>query len=956
MSTYLRPYRGTFPIKRGDTQPGIEVLLPGWVDPLTSVGTIFVTERRTGVQHIAQPCVIVASGAEIVARYDWQAGDTDVDGIFDVEVEIALTGGGLTTVPDNSYIQMLIDADLGSGSPVSAGAMSAAGSGALAGVGSTAPATAGAMTSAGVGSLAGVGSTVPAASGAMTSSGVGSLAGVGSTVPAASGAMTSSGVGSLAGVGSTVPVASGAMTSAGVGSLAGVGSINVALGISDFSADRIIYDSRAAFGANSADVPLSGTGTNGQIVQARALSVDDAGVTSTAWADLATISGGVWSGVMPVPRSASWYRPEVRIKAAPAVSAQGANRFGVGHTIAIWGQSEHYYVGDTVYSNTTPPSVADPEAVQAYWANHASRTTINRYFITTGSPRTAALAEMANTLIAERPGDKFCLIFQTDPGTSPLEVANDGSTNRNWSDDLAMHTAATTDGRTVGVAAMSWFASPGFLGSDYAKALFPFISGKVLSDGSAQAIPGTVNYGSGTYHIDHALSDIYDYTKTKFVAYGPHRFDTQSNLQDALHVVGGGTYTGGQNKQECRDVWRALPSSPYATMVLANEGFEPLNYQNGYSDGAGGWTDGIHPGRYDADGMPAWAKLNAAAIIRAMGLTTWTVPVIDSVYWEPAGAYVEVGSSAGNITTTRLARSEAALNPATHAHWSEVMGFQINGATAINASIVAGKVRILPNSGVFTSSDVLTFGDGNGDGQLLWPDDPMNATWKNYPIVNVGNTGLTGIPLRPRPDASALTNTIVGGAAYFTTVSGQSTRFKDTANWPTTDGKITAAFDVAPDSVSVIQYLAQHDNTHMSLSIAANAGIYLTLKDSAGTTILSTTQIGTATAGVRIEVIVAADLATNQCWTTINGVTTARTLATNTGIFSSANRKFNFLSNAGGSNNFVIGKIYQLEVWNDCISGGGRPPTDALLRTNGRVLPPAATANAHPWKAGGNTV
>jgi len=139
------------------------------------------------------------------------------------------------------------------------------------------------------------------------------------------------------------------------------------------------------------------------------------------------------------------------------------------------------------------------------------------------------------------------------------------------------------------------------------------------------------------------------------------------------------------------------------------------------------------------------------------------------------------------------------------------------------------------------------------------------------------------------------------------------------------------------------------DNGHVALQVVTDGRIFLSIKDSAGTQILASTQIGSVATGTRFDVVVAVDLAALTCWTTLNGVTTARTFAANSGVLASASRKLCLLARAGGTTNNVIGTIYKLEVWQDCVTGGGRPGTDTNLRTNGRIVGPASVANAHPW-------
>ena len=53
--------------------------------------------------------------------------------------------------------------------------------------------------------------------------------------------------------------------------------------------------------------------------------------------------------------------------------------------------------------------------------------------------------------------------------------------------------------------------------------------------------------------------------------------------------------------------------------------------------------------------------MTALAVLEAADLVPWPAPQFDNCLWEATGAYVEVWSSAGAVTTTRLARGEAAL-------------------------------------------------------------------------------------------------------------------------------------------------------------------------------------------------------------------------------------------------------------------------------------------------------
>lgn len=717
--------------------------------------------------------------------------------------------------------------------------------------------------------------------------------------------------------------------------------------LTPFSRDRTIFDSGAGFGLATTAVPLSGAGTAGEVVEARAVSLDDGGATTTAWADVATISaGGTWSGTITAPRSASWFRPEVRLKAQPAIAAQGANRFGVGHVIAIWGQSEPDRIISTFHNTTTPPNVADAEAVQIFYGAAATPT---RHIVTNAAPLTAGAAAMAATLIAERPGEKFAVIFQTVPGTDPRELVNDANPGRSWAADKALHDFATADGQHVGLAAMSWFAAPGNLGSSYGEAMFPLFAAKTIT-GATVTFPATITYGSGlSYQADHWFGELYTYAKTRWVPYGPHRFDIDADMQDATHLVGGAVQTNVANKQAARQSWRSMLALSSATMFLPAT-VEPLTYVNGIDDGAGSWTDFAHPAGNTPDGIEAWARLTAHAILRSAGLTNWTVPVFDQSLWESSGAWVEVWSAAGPVTTTRLARGEAALVPG-QTHWTEVMGFQINGAPARNTQIVAGRVRIFPNSGSFTYADAITYGEGGATGMVAFPEDYFAATWKNLPIVTTGAAGVNGIPVRPLPAASALTNTLPAPAQPFTT-SATGPYFLDPVNAPAGTTQVTFAarfrLTALPASSSILFAQA---GTSCDVEILNNGSLRVNLRDSAAVKVINNGLVSAGlAAGIWYDLVCSADMVAHVFRVRLNGtlIATLSFAVSGTGLLAS-NRAISFLARNNATLQFV-GSIETLKAWFTGTATGAEPTTTPYKSIAG----PAATANADAWKLGAN--
>ncbi|MGB3313152.1 MAG: LamG-like jellyroll fold domain-containing protein [Albidovulum sp.] len=721
------------------------------------------------------------------------------------------------------------------------------------------------------------------------------------------------------------------------------GSVSIA----GFSRDRTIFDSGAAFGLAAADVPLAGGGTAGQVVQARAISLDDGGAATTAWIDIATIDGsGQWTGSISAPRAATWFRPEVRLKSQPGVSAQGMDRFGVGHVIAIWGQSEPDRILSAFHDNTPPPAIPDAEAVQIF---DGADTSPVRHLLSDAAPLTAAAAAMAATLIATRPGEKFALVFHTVSGSDPRMLVDDSNPGRSWAADKALHDFATADGQHVGLAAVSWFAASGGLGASYGEALFPLFSGKTIA-GTPVSFPATITFGAGgSYHADHWFGELYDYARTRWIPYGPHRFDIDADMLNATHYLGGGMQFNLANKEAARGSWRTMLTIPDATMFLPL-GLEPLNYVNGRDDGAGGWTDISHPSGETSDGLQAWARLTALTVLQSAGLTGWQVPEFDNCLWESAGAWVEVWSSAGPVTTTRLARGEPALGAA-HAHWTDVMGFQINGQPAENMQIVSGRVRIFPNSGTFTHTDMVQFGEGGASGMISYPDDHIAGTWKNLPIVDIGAAGLDGVSVRPLADTAILANTLPVGAPSFHS-SGTGPYFLDPQNVPANTTAITHAARIRfPDLPGSTAMLFSQSATGFDVELMNTGSLRVTVEDGTGLrTITSATVATPLAADVWYDIVCSADQTAKVFRVVINGalIATVPFSVPGNGVFQS-NRALSYLARNSGTLQLAA-EVEYLRTWLSA-TGNGAAPIGAPYKS---ITGPASSANNDPWKLGAN--
>jgi len=107
-------------------------------------------------------------------------------------------------------------------------------------------------------------------------------------------------------------------------------------------------------------------------------------------------------------------------------------------------------------------------------------------------------------------------------------------------------------------------------------------------------------------------------------------------------------------------------------------------------------------------------------------------------------------STTGDVLTTRSAQSGA--------QDSLVYGFELNGQPAQNAALRNGRVVIRPNGGAttFAADTRLTFGAGGIGSEDVERDTRERQVWRDYPIVNVGQSDLEGIPIKAQTPQTLL--------------------------------------------------------------------------------------------------------------------------------------------------------------------------------------------------------
>lgn len=68
--------------------------------------------KSQGAAMITGNCTVPAPKSSGQVEYDWLTGDTQVSDTYNVEFEITWSGGGIETVPNAGYAQIVIQDDL----------------------------------------------------------------------------------------------------------------------------------------------------------------------------------------------------------------------------------------------------------------------------------------------------------------------------------------------------------------------------------------------------------------------------------------------------------------------------------------------------------------------------------------------------------------------------------------------------------------------------------------------------------------------------------------------------------------------------------------------------------------------------------------------------------------------------------------------------------------------------
>jgi len=626
---------------------------------------------------------------------------------------------------------------------------------------------------------------------------------------------------------------------------------------------------------------------------------------------------------------------------------------------AIWGQSEHQHI--LLESDDVLPKgeLVDQDRVTFWWhdretdgAGGVQSVTLNDTTRSTGVV-TAAMVAMGNTFMRQMPNRDIKIIMHTQSGTTPTELMDDsfvannleGESARRWQDDWALNAAATADGYVVDHPWHSWFAAPGSWGDNYGQNMFTFIKGRDHVTGNGLSYSEVSPLDVNGIQVSRTLRDLYAHEPKWIAASSSHVFVPTDDLSNSATLAVGGANTSLLNKERSTESWREVIRNP----AFSEHFTEEVPHLNGYANGeeqAGEWRDQAHPtGKIDA-GINRMARQMAHVIMRGAGVTSWAVPAITNAEWQPDGSFMEFWSDSGSITTYRGGTGPGDDSP----HWTDVLGLEINSEPATRAEIQPnGRVRVYPNSGVFTDTTVVQFGSGGASGWVQHDEDAFAGLWDDFPIVDVGLPDLAGVPLGVLPAASVMSSTIEGVSSFQTTDAGP--QFNDPTTVPEGTSALTfrAVLVVDTDgSIDTPDILFLSNSQLRIVATVSGERLMLTVRDSSDARLLNNrrTPTGSFPTGVNNELLVKVDLVAGRALIYMNGDSLPIFDESFTAVDPtwSTSRRFTIL----GPRQFK-GSVESLQLWlNEAVLDNSIPVSSPYKEVSGA----AAAVNLDPWKSG----
>lgn len=418
--------------------------------------------------------------------------------------------------------------------------------------------------------------------------------------------------------------------------------------------------------------------------------------------------------------------------------------------------TDNTVIDNSLWANTVVGTYTSSAEKCVQFASHDDGTINPVAYINSGNRPTAGVAAMANSLISEYPGRRFALGAATKSGTSLSQLLNDASTVRQFAHYTAFADYLCPHGSEPGAITMYWQASDQNLGAAFGDNIEPMLTGKYL-DGSPVTVP--VNLGQRS--VDHTMAEAHGpFTRTRFLLCGPGSRGPEEDMDNATHTTNPNPVNGSyhqftmENYEKIRAEYRIMVASVGAQGAIHPfVGIQPLAHYCAKGDG-------VHPSDH-VDGLPTMGRYIAIETLQGLGLLPDFALRFDQSFFASDGSYAEFWTTQGDVTTARRERGLAAI-PATYPHRTEVFAWEIGntwGAAepAESATIVNGRVRIAPNTGLFADGQVFAFGRGGATGIIKAVDDSADRYDLNYPLVDLGFYKLDGLPIEPMPDPLILT-------------------------------------------------------------------------------------------------------------------------------------------------------------------------------------------------------
>ena len=465
------------------------------------------------------------------------------------------------------------------------------------------------------------------------------------------------------------------------GKRVGGGGNTYAATVGEVHRDYLIYDSGAQRGLSAADVPLSGAtdAPDGTVIEARAVSLEDSGASTTAWVAVGIATSSAWTGTLSVPRAPSWYRVEVRVRGSSASAAQMTNRIGVGYIWAIWEQSN----GSRLVTPQTPHSSGS--ALYDAITHEGDMQILSRASVDDGSgtntlapvpvteagkgsnPVSPTAVTMANAFSAAAPGEKLLLIFNTVQATHPKSAlttvaeANSGSydpqsqADRDWDDDAQLTDSATVSGAKVGMVVVpGWIEAAIAFGVGLPELHYRLTTGLNLDGSSVTLGNSPADFDLPRLH-DDAHGGKYDFSYTRMAYIGPHENTKRIaqvppasgvfTLADLPGYWGDGDREYNSIEKNARDIYdSSVRSWVYDYPGVTHGGFRDS-------------SDDVHFAGDDRDGRQRLGQIWMEHFLRLNGISATPEPRLNRRWDKPDGTYADFWIDGNNsLTTERLRR------------------------------------------------------------------------------------------------------------------------------------------------------------------------------------------------------------------------------------------------------------------------------------------------------------